>query len=495
MALTQKLNIYDTTLGQVLRFLTPWPPGPPKPPGPDKRFEDMDVVRLNYEVKLSPEAFGVLQANPLLKQKIQIDMIAIGAKIVRERIKPFMKPGEKYTPAFKQRVDNALKQGEIDVNALIDGVLRRHADMDQAWGNYYRSMRKDLIFVVVGIALSVAATALAVPTGGASITLAIIGAVKSISGAVNKLHECWRDAEEQHARIKKSLHVLLSAYLMSVGLGRAMQVSAALLDTIGLLPAIETLPFVRQQLLPSLVKIKSDMSTYKGKLGSLYAAANKLAAQLFALLDQIDEWKKANPGQIMPKLDKIEPRIAELLDSGERMARFRQRLTISGAYLRYEGGMTEYSKLDAEITRLNGIETNPRAIAIIGMSIKVLGELALAGAAYGVNGVPKSHREWDSLKVTISNDVLSTVNNFREFVETTKGDATPAQVRAAQAQFEAAYAPLAAVVPPPVPPRPIGGRVARPQGIGPRPAGLAPTQPPPVPPRPAGLAPLPPRRP
>jgi len=161
MALTEKLSIYDTTLGQVLRFLKPPPPAAPKP---DTRFADMNAVRLNYEIRLSPEAYRVLQSNPLLKQKIQLDMIGIGQKIVRERIVPFMAPNQTYNTAFKARVDNALKQGEADVNTLVDGVLKRHADMNAAWGAYYRSMRKDLIFIAVGLALTATSIALAVPT-------------------------------------------------------------------------------------------------------------------------------------------------------------------------------------------------------------------------------------------------------------------------------------------------------------------------------------------
>jgi hypothetical protein len=252
-----------------------------------------------------------------------------------------------------------------------------------------------------------------------------------------------------------------------------MQVSGAILDTIGVLPVIEMLPFVRQQLMPSMSKLQADMTIYKGKLGSLYEAANRLAAQLFDLLDQIDEWKKANPGVDMPRLAKIEEKISELLDSGVRKARFRRRLTIAGAYSRYETGMGEIEKFNTLFAQLNGIERHPRAIQIINTAIKVLGNLAFAGAGYGAS-VPTfdAVKDIGSFTTTITNDVIGTVNDFVEFGETVKGDAPPSQVQQLAQQFSASYARMPVTVPP-RPPPPSGTRVSRP-----------PNRPPPLPPRP-----------
>lgn len=473
MPLSKKLNVYDTNLGQVLRFIA----GPPKTPlakgAKDTRFKAFETVALKYELTLSEETFKLLQENPLLKQKIQLDMIKVGEKIVRTRIVPLMTRGQQVTIQFRQRVENALKQGESDVNTLVDGVLRRHAEMNKAWGDYYKGMRKDLIFAAVGIGLSVASVALAVPTGGASIALTIAGGARSIAGAVNKLGDCWRTAEEQQQRIQRSVKVLLEAYLRSVHQGRAMQISGAVLDTIGVLPVIEMLPFVRQQLMPSMSKLNADMAVYRGKLGSLYEAANRLAAQLFELLDQIDEWKKANPGIDMPKLAKIEAKISELLDSGVRKARFRHKLTIAGAYSRYETGMGEIEKFNTIFAQINGIEKHPRAIQIINGMIKVLGNLAFAGAGYGAS-VPdfSAAKEIASFTTTISNDVIGTVNDFVEFGDTVKGDAPSGQVQQLAQQFSARFAGMPITVPL-KPPPPSGTRVQRPVN-----------KPPPLPPRP-----------
>jgi ElaB/YqjD/DUF883 family membrane-anchored ribosome-binding protein len=460
MALTQKLNIYDTNLGQVLRFIA----GPPKVKitGPDRRASLFEQIPLKYEIRLSEEAYKVLQENPLLKQKIQIDMIQVGRAIVRNRIIPIMQKPQQITPQFKSRVEAALKQGETDVNNLVDSVLKRHAEMNKAWGDYYKGMRKDLIFVAVGIGLSVASIALAVPTGGASLALTIAGGARAIAGAVNKLGDCWRTAEEQQQRIHKSINVLLQAYLRSVHQGRAMQISGAMLDTIGVLPVIEMLPFVRQQLLPSMTKIQADMAIYKGKLGSLYEAANRLAAQLFDLLDQIEEWKKQNPGETMPKLAKIEEKISELLDSGVRKLRFRHKLTVSGAYSRYETGMRELEKLNQVIVQINGIERHPRAIQIINTVIKVLGNLAYAGAGYGAS-VPQFDGAADTVSIssTIASDTIGTVNDFIEFGQTVKGDAPPSQVQQVAQQVSATFAKMPVTVPLKVPP-PTGKFVQRP---------------------------------
>lgn len=459
MALTQKLNIYDTNLAQVMRVLV----GAGKPVTQAQRdaLKPFEAVPLKYEIRLSQEAYDVLQQNPLLKQKIQLDMIQIGQKIVRSRIVPMMGKGQQVTPQFRQRVETALKQGETDVNALVDSVLRRHAEMNKAWGDYYKSMRKDLIFTAIGIGLSIASVALAVPTGGASLALTIAGGARSIAAAVNKVGEAWRTAEEQHKRLRKSIMVLLEAYQRSVHQGRAMQISGALLDTIGILPVIEMLPFVRQQLMPNMNKIKAEMTLYKGKLGSLYETANRLAAQLFELLDQIDEWKKQNPGKVMPGLKKIEDKIDDLLDSGVRMLRFRHKLTISGAYKRYEDGMGELGKLDALIVQLNGIERHPRAVAIISAAIKAFGNLAFAGGSYGVGPTFEGAGEIASFVTTISNDVQGTVNDMIEFSEHAKGDAPPGQVQQLAQQVSASYAKIPVMAPTQVP-KSSGPTVPRP---------------------------------
>lgn len=472
MALTEKLTVYDTTLGQVLRFVDPLPAGQPKPPGGDKRYSAFDGMPLTYIVELSPQAYRVLQENPLLKQKIQLDMIGVGKKIVTEKIFRVMSKPQPNTPLFRRRVEGALKEGEKDVAALIDSVLKRHAEMNKAWGDYYKSMRKDMIFMVIGFALTATGLALSVPTGGASLALAIAGGAKSIAAAVNKLGDAWRTAEEQQKRLYNSITALLKAYVSSVHRGRAMQIGGALLDTIGVLPVAEMLPFVKRQLMPSLVKIRADMAVYKGKLGSLYEAANRLAAQLFDLLDKIDEWKKNNPGGVMPNLHKIERRIAELLDSGVRMARFRHKLTISGAYSRYENGMVELEKLEAEIAKLNNIEKHPRAVAIIGGAIKVFGNLAFTGAGYSSGANFDGVKDIGSFTSSVSNDLIGTVNDFVEFGETARGEADPVQVQAVANQVTASYR-MMAVPHPPRPPAPTGGMVSRP-----------PNRPPPPPPLP-----------
>lgn len=468
MALTQKLNIYDTNLGQVMRYIAGAPKTPLARGQKDERFRAFEAIPLKYEIRLSQEAYDLLQANPLLKQKIQLDMIEVGQKIVRTRILTQMSRGQQVTAQFRQRVEAALKQGEADVNALIDSVLKRHAEMNKAWGDYYKGMRKDLIFTAIGIGLSVAIIALAVPTGGASLALTIAGGARSIAAAVNKVGEAWRTAEEQHARLHKSIKVLLEAYQRSLHQGRAMQIGGALLDTIGILPVIEMLPFVRQQLMPNMNKIRAEMAAYKGKLGSLYETANKLAAQLFELLDRIEDWKTQNPGMTMPKLDRIEAKIAELLDSGVRLMRFRHKLTVSSAYKRYEDGMVELEKLNALIMQLNGIETHPRAVQIIAAAIKAFGNLAFAGGSYGVGPEVGSVGEIASLVTTITNDVQGTVNDMIEFSDVAKGDAPSGQVQRLAQQFSATHNTVAVVPPNRLPP-PVGNRVPRPPARTPPP--------------------------
>jgi hypothetical protein len=477
MALTEKLTVYDNTLGQVLRFLHPL--NGARPPGGDKRFSQFDAVPIRYVVQLSPEAYKVLQGNPLLKQKIQLDMIGIGQNLVRTRIDPMLRPTTQVTPQLARRLEAIVKEGEREVNALVDTVLRRHAEMNKAWGDYYKSMRKDMIFIAVGFALTATSIALAVPTGGASLALTIAGGAKSVAEAVKKVGEAWRTAEEQQARLHRSITVLLNAYIRSVHQGRAMQISGALLDTIGVLPVIEMLPFVRQQLMPSISKIQGDMATYKGKLGSLYEASNKLAAQLFGLLDDIEAFKAANPGTPMPKIEKMEKKIAALLDSGVRMARFRSRLTVSGAYSRYEIGMVELEKLNQLITQLNGIEKHPRAVTILCSCIKVFGSMALAAGGQAAGAGFGSAKEIGSFTVGLSGDVISTINDLVDLSETVKGDAPPSQVQTIAQQFNATHD--AVPVPPPPHIAPSGGTlVSRP-----------PTRRPPPPPPPPGRRPVP----
>ncbi|MCB2078282.1 MAG: hypothetical protein KDE55_11370 [Novosphingobium sp.] len=485
MALTNKLVVYDTTLEQVLVFIVGR-----DSPSAAKAAALKDVV-LKYEVQLSDQAYRVLQSNPLLKQKIQLDMIQIGKTIVQQKIMRQMAPNQQATPLFVRRVEAALNEGREQVNALVDSVLKRHAEMDKAWGDYYRSQRRDLILNAVGIAITVTALALSVPSGGASIALAIAGGAKSIAGSVNKLKECWRTAEEQRDRINKAIKMLLAAYLKSVHAGRSVQVTGMILDNVGVLPVIEMLPFVNRQLMPSMQKINTDMDVYKGKLGHLYSAANKLAAQLFDVLDKLDEWEAQNPGVDHPKAKKLRKQIEDLLDNGKRQAGFRSKLTISGAYVRYETGMADYTLFKQEMQKINGIEKHPRALILVQNIIKILANIGFAAGGYAADGAPGAALEIAATATTAIGDTIGIVTDCKDFYDEIKGQSDSTQFQQVVAQVEAQYEAIPVPPPPPVPPRSSGRLVSRPPNrpapLPPAPRGPAPKRPlPPLPPRPNG---------
>ena len=488
-----ELVIYDTTLGQALRFLH----GERRTAGDPVKYEDLDVIPLQYKISLPQEIYDLLQANPLIKQQIQLDMIGLGKTIVG-RIA--VGAGQKPDPAFKNRVTQALDQGKADVLALLQKSVSRHAEMTKAWGKYKSAMTREMIIIGAGLALTAASIGAALPSGGASMGLAIAAGAKSVANAVNKLGECWRTAEQQEQRLRTSIEVLLKAYQKSVHAGRAMQVGGAVLDTAGVLPVLEVLPFVKQQLLPSMTKIQGEMAVYKGKLGSLYVAANQLAAQLFDLLDKIDTWTSLYPNEPMPGLPKVHAKIEELLDSGVRQLRFRNKLTIGAAYSRYEAGLGKVEALERLIRDINGIERNPKAVAIVSAAIKVLGNLAMAGGNYATAGFDAAADAggWTStdanvasLVLNASNDAMGAVMDFKEFGEKARGEAPDAAVDTAVSQITASYAAMPVSLPR-RPPPPQGGLVARPIG-GPVTAPAASTVPPPRPP--PGRPTPPPRRP
>lgn len=474
MPLPHKLVIYESNLGSVLRHLQP---RPASATGPDTRFSEYDRLPLRFDLELSPEAFAIVR-NSMVGQQLVLEMVTVVNDLVRTRVMGFASTGQAQNRSFRTRVEGVLTQGGIELGRRVERLLARHAEMDQAWGKYFRGQRKDLIFAAIGIGLTVASVALVVPTGGVSIGITIAAGAKSVAEAVKKLSECWRTADEQRKKVETSIKVLLDAYLKSVHRGRAIQITGAVIDTIGILTVAEALPFVRNQLMPNVSRIKSDMEVHKGKLGHLYVEANRLSGQLFELLDQIDEWKRQNPGQTMPNLAKVEARIDQLLDSGVRKFMFRDKLTIAGAYSRYEAGMQAHETLTTQFQQLQGLETHPRQVEIIRGVIKILGKLAYIGAGYGAGLDSESvglinagsATSISSLTATVVGDAIGTTADFIEFSGHVKGDAPASAVHAAAHSITASYASLP-VVPPP---RPQQLQVTR--GTAPRPAPRAPPQ-------------------
>lgn len=384
--LTKSLVVYDNNLGQVLRFVGTLPAG-------DKRFAE---VPLKYEVKLSQEAYDLLQRNPLIKQAIQVEMIALVRDMVVAKLAPFTAAKQAWTEPYRKRVEGMLTEGQAQVNQLIQRKLDRHADVDDAWGKYYRAQRKELIFAAVGLGTFVVSTALAVPSMGASLAVAIVAGARALMTGITKLAECARTAEQYEARVAGEITTLWKAYDKkmggSVAKGRAMQIGGSVANATGV-PAVFEL-FMKSDLLPNMGKIKGDLAIYKGKLGNLYATANLMTVHLFELLDRAAELRalyKAIPGFDpaktggFTKLAKLEGKIDKLLQSGSSQMRrgFIGNLTISDAYLRYENGWPKATYMEQVInTDLARFENSPLAVARIGKGLAVLTNLAFSLANY-----------------------------------------------------------------------------------------------------------------
>ncbi|WP_315763531.1 hypothetical protein [Sphingomonas sp. Y38-1Y] len=456
-----KLNIWESNLAAMARVGEPRASTGPSQPR-DERWNQFASVGLKYEIQLTAEAYTLIQGAPMLKAVMQ--------EKVRDLVKSFS--GPELTPIAKRaqspiiattQANNVLKAHQADVDRIVGALLDRHAEMNKAWGDYYKKQRRDLIFCAVGITLTLASTALAVPTGGASIAMSIVGGARVLAQTVAKVAECLRDVDDQMKRIDNSIHTLLAAYQKSVHLGRGVQAASAIGEAIGLLPLVEVAPFINRQLIPSMGKIKGDMEVLKGKCGHLYTLANRFASELFALIDQIDDWKKANPGvdpKTMPGLDKLEKRIARLLDGSkrenklldatEKAFRFSANFTVSSAYAKYQQGMDGYTVFDTLMGQINAIEKHPRAIEIISNVVKILGNLAFAGGAYGTGVEVDSAVKIAGLTSTIINDSQGTIKDFVEFVQMAKGPGADSSAPAA-ARFEATVEVIR--LPPPVPKR------------------------------------------
>ena len=303
--LTKTLVVYDNSLGQVLRTVA----------RERKDSNNLNGISLKYEVKLSEEAYRILQRHTLIKQEIQLEMIRLVQDLVRTAFATHVR-GAPFDADMHTRAQAMLVTGETRVNALIDKHLQRHAEVDGAWKSYYKGQRKELIFAATGLAMSAVSMGLAVPTGGASIAVAVIAGARSLVTGFNKLKECWLTAEEYQVHLKKSIDRLTAAYREGVGVGRLQTLGGAMVNATGITPALELLPRVKGKLLANMGTIDSDMKVYRGKLGSLYAAANELAGTLFDLLDRTESLRLAYPGQQLPQLTKLEREIDELLSSG-----------------------------------------------------------------------------------------------------------------------------------------------------------------------------------
>ena len=488
--LTKTLVVYDNSLGQVLRTVA----------RERKDSNNLNGISLKYEVKLSEEAYRILQRHTLIKQEIQLEMIRLVQDLVRTAFATHVR-GAPFDADMHTRAQAMLVTGETRVNALIDKHLQRHAEVDGAWKSYYKGQRKELIFAATGLAMSAVSMGLAVPTGGASIAVAVIAGARSLVTGFNKLKECWLTAEEYQVHLKKSIDRLTAAYREGVGVGRLQTLGGAMVNATGITPALELLPRVKGKLLANMGTIDSDMKVYRGKLGSLYAAANELAGTLFDLLDRTESLRLAYPGQQLPQLTKLEREIDELLSSGTSMARFRGKLTISSAYMRYKSGYNALAAIETSIQQVRLMEPHPQAMNRLAKTITVLTNVALTlpnyanalalatpatsmqiaeGMGIATDGVMNTAPQILGSSLGWTGDAMGTGKDLIELAE--EFGLGPADIPPPDyaAQVRATHQ----VLPPPqAVPNPTGGRISRPPNRPPPPvpqASLpAPNRPPP----------------
>ena len=166
----------------------------------------------------------------------------------------------------------------------------------------------------VGAGLSLAA---AVPTGGATLALSIVGGIRAIAGLATQIKNLALDVEKVEKIILFDLRALTSAY--DKGGKKALAAASGAMVTVQAVFAVD--------IGPSLKTINGNCGLWKSKVQGLDVSAGKLAGEALDALKKADALEgllsKAKPKDLdkaLKKIQKLRKGIDEGLDGANKLS-------------------------------------------------------------------------------------------------------------------------------------------------------------------------------
>lgn len=385
------------------------------------RYAVIPQVPLRVMLEAPPPTFAMLQKDPLLHQmlvdecknaftaalrKIASALQAYDAECGRNGNDVF-----KYAESRKkmlQRVDAEVAEAK---RAALAGIDRRWMTVQQQ-KREYKSYRLGVGIKIAkgvgGLLGAGAGVAGAVPTGGATLAIAVVGAYRALADGGKALWECAQGADAVQKRIEKGLKSLKDSYArgQAQGVGRELAASAA--------NALLKVP------LTNVATLDNDVKLWRGKLTHLRFLAHYLATELGKLLESAGKLglqltTEQAPEKIRASLKAVEADVNKLLTDGFVIASMGRRVQIQKSHQDAERGLAAQEEVVKALEALKSGRS-----AAVDYFDKVIGIVADAAVsiAGGIASPPSA-----SVKdvASVAGDASSTLVAINELV----ADAAP----------------------------------------------------------------------
>lgn len=406
-----KVVIFDWDLGKVINE--------------QAHFANLLLGSLPAQVALDTANVKLFQAvahDPLLHQQI-VDIckqqFTQAATAIRGRAQNVdsLLSGK---PATEQ-VKAIVSQLRRDIETELDGARRRAEQLaQQKWESLtgqkaqYRAYKRDMAVKVTlgssGTGLAAWGVALAVPTGGISLILSIVGLWRAAVDGVKILVVLVQEAETVEKDLNARMETLGKRYR---GDSRTAVASKEMLAS--MLNTLTQLDF------SNIAKVQEKCDLWANKLAGIRVQAHQLAVTLDRLLEASelldrqlaavafpDQGRQAKLGRAVQKSTDMHRSIRDMLES-ER---------IPSLHVRAERGLEAHGHAKQALDALR--QKSPGWTVAFDKWSAIAFNVALAGAGYtkGYTSLtdilePKRATEWAQTGLSLASDLSSTINDMR----------------------------------------------------------------------------------
>jgi hypothetical protein len=361
-----------------------------------KLNEDILDVLEKEEDHATP-AFMVDDANELCEKVV--DEIIAKARSLEPSLLKGGKP-EDISGQLEKEVKTLVTNLGIQVSKIPKARWDKFVAQKKQYKDYKIQSVQSVVLGTLGVIASGLSIAAAVPTGGATLALGIVGGVRSTAALIKTGADLWKEAETVQNGLVADIGKLKMAYLdgnekakKTVG---AQEIGAGILK--GILgthpPFIATVP-----------KCQEDYKLWDNKVAHLAVNNREVSKEALALLDKVSKLetlmagsKSKDAGKLLDKIRKLRKLVNDGLEKAS---------TLGGRVSQAEKMMP---LLKQALDML--AEAVPKYAEIFNKVFPAVVNLALAGADAGV-GFKEATNALDYYNTAqgLANDLLSEVKN------------------------------------------------------------------------------------
>jgi hypothetical protein len=348
------------------------------------RFVVIPQLPMRVSLDAKPETQALLAKDPLLHQML-VDECKDAFSASLSRIVPLVrafdeecgKTGrdiEKYAAARKRlvhQIDPAIEEARKTAVKAIEKRWLSVQQQKKEYKSYRFSVGVKVAKGIGGLVSAGAGLAGAVPTGGATLVLAVIGAYHALVDGGKTLWECIQDAEKVQKKVESGLKSLKDTYAKSQAKGIAREVASSAVNAIFKTSAT------------NVSTLENDNKLWRGKLTHLRYLAHYLSTELNTLLENACKLSaqlaaEKAPEKIRKSLEKVELDVEKLLTEGFVIVSMGRRVQIQKSHQDAEQGLAAQEEVTKAIEALKAGRSG--AVDLFDKAIALVVDVSLSGA-------------------------------------------------------------------------------------------------------------------